>query len=60
MNVQRTSTAVLSLAMAIIGLVLLVQALAGGGAAVRLVLGVLFLAAGSGRLYLLARGGPRA
>jgi hypothetical protein len=60
MNAHRTGTAVLSLSMAIIGLVLLAQALSAGGAIVRLVLGVLFLAAGSGRLYLLAREGPRA
>jgi hypothetical protein len=60
MNVHRTSTAVLSALMALIGLVLLAQALVAGGALARVVLGVLFLAAGSGRLYLLARGGPRA
>lgn len=50
-------TTVLSLAMAIIGLVLIVQAAVGGGSGlvVRLLLGVLFVMAGSGRLYLLAR-----
>lgn len=50
-------TTVLSLAMAIIGLVLIVQAALGGGSGlvVRLLLGVLFVMAGSGRLYLLAR-----
>ena len=50
-------TAALSLSMAIVGLVLIVQAAAGGGRGtiVRLLLGALFVAAGSGRLYLLAR-----
>lgn len=58
-SVHRTGTAVLSLSMVVIGLVLVVQAASagGGGLVVRLLLGVLFLAAGSGRLYLLARKG---
>jgi hypothetical protein len=61
-GVHRTGTAVLSLAMAIVGVVLIVQAASAGGqgVVVRLLLGVLFLAAGSGRLYLLARKSRRA
>jgi hypothetical protein len=60
-NVHRTSTAALSLLMVAIGLALIVQGIEGGhaGALVRLVLGALFAAAGSGRLYLLARGSRR-
>jgi hypothetical protein len=55
-SVHRTSTAVLSVSMAILGIVLLVEAFAAGGVSlIRLLLGVLFVAAGSGRLYLLAR-----
>jgi hypothetical protein len=50
-------TRVLPLAMALIGLALIVRTLvAGGGAlAVGLVFGVLFLAAGAGRLYVESR-----
>jgi hypothetical protein len=56
-NIHRTSTAVLSLSMLAIGVALVVEALAGGGVAVvRLVLGILFAAAGCGRLYVQARG----
>lgn len=56
-NVYRTSTVVLSLSMLAIGVALTVEALAGGGVAVvRLVLGILFVAGGCGRLYLQARG----
>ncbi len=56
-SVHRTGTALLSLAMAVVGLVLIAQALAGGspGIVVRLLLGVLFVVAGSGRIYLLVR-----
>lgn len=56
-SVHRMGTAVLSVSMAIIGLVLIVQAASQGGSGtlVRLLLGVLFVAAGSGRLYLLTR-----
>lgn len=56
-SVHRTGTALLSISMAIIGLVLIVQAIVGDGrdVVVRLLLGVLFVVAGSGRLYLLAR-----
>jgi len=48
----------LSAAMVVIGLILIVQALAGeagGGLVARLLIGVLFAAAGLGRLWLLAR-----
>lgn len=56
-SVHRMGTAVLSVSMAIIGLVLIVQAASEGGSGtiVRVLLGALFMAAGSGRLYLLAR-----
>jgi hypothetical protein len=56
---HRAGTRVLSSLMAVIGVVLIVQAVVsdtGGGLVARLILGVLFLAAGLGRLYVLARG----
>jgi hypothetical protein len=51
---HRTATFVLSLSMAAIGVGLIVEAVAGSGGAIspRLLLGVLFLAAGAGRIYL--------
>jgi hypothetical protein len=51
---HRSGTFVLSLLMAAIGVALIVQAVAGHGSAIspRLLLGVLFLAAGAGRLYV--------
>lgn len=52
---------VLSVAMAVIGVVLAVQALSASAAlSGRLLLGVLFLAAGAGRLYVEVRRGRRA
>jgi hypothetical protein len=56
-QVHRTGTAVLSLAMVAIGIALMVEAIGGhdGLLSVRLLLGVLFLAAGSGRLYVETR-----
>jgi uncharacterized membrane protein YadS len=53
-QVHRTSTTLLSLAMVAIGIALAVEAIGGHGGvfSARLLLGVLFLAAGSGRLYL--------
>ena len=50
-------TVVLSLMMVAIGLALIVQTLAGQTASItpRLLLGVLFIAAGVGRLYIEAR-----
>jgi hypothetical protein len=52
-------TRVLSLAMIAIGIALIVRtiALGGSGAAIGVVLGVLFVAAGGARLYLQARQG---
>ncbi len=51
---HRMATAVLSLAMVAIGVTLAVEALAGseGLVSARLLLGVLFLLAGAGRLYI--------
>lgn len=55
-GVHRITTVVLSLTMVVIGIALLAQALSGGaGVVVRLLLGALFVAAGSGRLYLAHR-----
>jgi hypothetical protein len=54
---HRAGTFVLSLLMGAIGVALVVQAVSGRGSIVspRLLLGVLFLAAGGGRLYLESR-----
>ncbi len=51
---HRSGTFVLSLLMTLIGIALVVQAVEGRGSAIsaRLLLGVLFLAAGLGRAYL--------
>jgi len=55
-QVHRAGTTVLSSAMVAIGIALTVEALAREGAlSARLLLGVLFVAAGSGRLYIQAR-----
>ena len=56
-QVHRAGTWVLSVLMAAIGVALIVEALAGHGSAIspRLLLGVLFIAAGVGRLYLEVR-----
>ncbi len=61
-HAHRAGTFVLSGLMAVIGLALIVQALAGDGGAIspRLLLGVLFVAAGAGRLYLERKRGRRA
>jgi len=50
---HRTATFVLSLLMGAIGLALIVEVVDGHGSALspRLLLGVLFLAAGAGRMY---------
>lgn len=58
-QLHRTSTRLLSFAMIAIGVALVARTLAagGGGLAVGLVLGVLFVAAGAARLYLQARQG---
>jgi hypothetical protein len=57
-QVRSSSTRVLSIAMIVIGIALIVRTLAAGGGAVAtgIVLGVLFVAAGLGRLYLQLRG----
>jgi hypothetical protein len=54
---HRASTTVLSLLMGAIGVALIVQVVEGRGSLIspRLLLGVLFLAAGGGRLHLEAR-----
>jgi hypothetical protein len=61
-HVHRAGTFVLSALMAVIGLALAVQALAGRGGALspRLLLGVLFLAGGAGRIYVELKRGRRA
>ncbi len=50
-------TLVLSLAMAVIGVALIIQAITGHGSLIspRLLLGVLFIAAGGGRWYVEVR-----
>jgi hypothetical protein len=59
---HRMGTFVLSLAMIAIGTALIVQVVAGDGGVLsaRLLLGVLFLAAGAGRAYVEIRRGRRA
>jgi hypothetical protein len=59
---HRTGTFVLSLLMAAIGVALIVEAVAGSGSVIspRLLLGVLFIAAGAGRLYIEIGRGRRA
>ena len=57
-NAHRTATLTLSLLMGAIGLALIVQALSASGvASTRLVLGVLFVAAATGRIYIELRRG---
>ena len=54
---HRTGTLILSTAMILIGVALVVTAVAVGASIIsgRIILGVLFVAAGGARLYLLAR-----
>jgi hypothetical protein len=62
-RVHRSGTMVLSLLMAAIGVALIVEAVgahAGGTISARLLLGVLFVAAGVGRLYAEVKRGRRA
>jgi predicted membrane channel-forming protein YqfA (hemolysin III family) len=61
-QVHRSGTLVLSVAMAAIGVALIAQVLSGDGGVLsaRLLLGVLFLAAGIARLYLERKRGRRA
>ena len=57
--VRQTYTRVMSILMVIVGVAILVRTFAGGGGpgATGVLLGVLFVAAGVGRLYLQSRGG---
>jgi hypothetical protein len=53
-HVHRAGTTVLSLAMVVIGIALAIQAIGGQGVlSVRLLLGLMFVAAGSLRIYLM-------
>ena len=56
-DVRRTATPIFSLALIVIGIALIVRTLAEGGGplAVGLLLGVLFAAAGAGRLWVSTR-----
>lgn len=56
-QLHRSTTRLLSLAMIVIGVLLVVRTLAagGGGLALGLILGVLFVAAGGARIYLQMR-----
>lgn len=58
---HRSATFVFSLVMVIIGVALIAQAVDGHGGVLspRLLLGVLFIAAGGGRLYLETKRGRR-
>ena len=60
-QVHRSATFVLSLVMVVIGVALIAQAVDGHGGVIspRLLLGVLFIAAGGGRLYLEEKRGRR-
>jgi hypothetical protein len=56
--VHRNATRILSLAMLVIGVALIVRAVSAGGGplAVGVVFGLLFIAAGAGRLWVASRG----
>ena len=58
-EIQRGATRVMSLLMVAIGVAMIVSTLARGGGALALglVLGILFVLAGAGRMYLSNRGG---
>ena len=58
-RIHQASTSLLSIAMIVIGVLLVIRTLTAGGGAVALgvVLGVLFVAAGGARLYLQERRG---
>jgi len=60
-RLHRSGTVLLSMAMLVIGVALIVQTVVGSGSAapVRLVMGVLFVAAGAGRLWLESRRATR-
>jgi hypothetical protein len=57
-QIHRTSTRVMSILMIVIGIALVVRTIVAGGGAIAtgVLLGVLFVAAGAGRLYLQFRG----
>jgi hypothetical protein len=57
-NLRQSYTRVTSALMVVVGIALLVRTLAAGGGPVTtgVLLGVLFIAAGAGRLYLQSRG----
>jgi hypothetical protein len=61
-QVHRSATIAFSTLMALIGVALVVEALGGHGGllSARTLLGLLFLAAGAGRLYIVARRGHHA
>jgi hypothetical protein len=58
-GIHQGGTLILSLLMAAIGVALLAQAIGQGGSVLspRLLLGLLFIVAGAGRLYILRRKG---
>jgi hypothetical protein len=60
-NLHRQSTRVMSTLMVLLGVAMIVSTLVNGGGAlaIGMLLGVLFVAAGLGRLYLLGRTRPR-
>jgi hypothetical protein len=60
-DLHRSSTRLMSTLMVLLGVAIIVRTIAAGGGALALglLLGVLFVAAGLGRLYLLGRAGPR-
>jgi hypothetical protein len=57
-QIQRSSTRVMSILMLVIGLAILVRTVLAGGGPLSsgVLLGLLFVAAGGGRLYLQSRG----
>ena len=59
-QIRQSFTRLTSSLMILIGIALLVRTIVAGGgaAAVGVLLGVLFVAGGAGRLYLQRRGGP--
>ncbi len=60
-QLHRAGTTVLSLAMVAIGIALIVEAIVNEGAlSIRMLLGLLFVVAGSGRMYVDVRRGRRA
>ena len=56
MNAYRGASVLLSATIVVLGIVMIAVTAAHGGGQVGFVLGVLFVAAGAGRLYILRRG----